>query len=389
MRSTVTLFLASILLTAVVAPVGATFCAQDVVPAASLLIPHFEVDLDRCERTTEVTVTNAKADTVIAHVTVWTDLGVPALDFDLYLTGFDVHTFDLGQVLCDGNVPQTGAGVSPHGPLSEAPVEFPSCNSGSEPGAPPVYQNPAISEIFRDHLHAWLTGRESVVTGNCAGFLRRENVARGYVTIDVVRDCTLAFPTDPGYFTSKASKRNALLGEYAYRDFDAGTAAVFPAVHLEATRGPVEAGKHTFYGRYVGASGGDGREALSSKHAARFGASTDLGTPHLLVWREHEAAAEPFPCNELPLLPEARVTFFDEEENAVRGTLDLPCQTNLYFATDAGGPPFESGWMRLDLSHDEVVYGDGLAQGWATTLWTRDGSASGAHAAQLDKVCGK
>src|SRR5688500_13957587 len=79
----------------------------DDVPAATLLLPYFEVDLDDPNGVnTLFSINNASATATVAHVTVWSDLSVPVLDFDVYLTGFDVQTISLRNVL-NGILPVT------------------------------------------------------------------------------------------------------------------------------------------------------------------------------------------------------------------------------------------------------------------------------------------
>ena len=134
-------------------------CDTDVVPAATLLVPYFEVSLERPESlTTLFSVTNVDSEPVLVNVVLWTDLAIPTLSFEVYLAGFDVQTFNLKDVLIDGRLPVTGSAVSPHGLLSEPPVEFPGCNHGTAPGAPPVYANPALAPQERARLqvyHSW------------------------------------------------------------------------------------------------------------------------------------------------------------------------------------------------------------------------------------------
>src|SRR4051812_31532433 len=72
----------------------------DDVPAATLLLPYFEVDLrDPQEADTLFSINNASASAVLAHVVVWSDLSVPVLDFNVYLTGYDVQTIRLSDLL--------------------------------------------------------------------------------------------------------------------------------------------------------------------------------------------------------------------------------------------------------------------------------------------------
>src|SRR5918995_1847445 len=79
----------------------------DDVPAATLLLPYFEVDLNSPNGiTTLFSINNASAAAALAHVTVWTDLSVPVLDFDVYLTGYDVQTMNMRDIV-NGILPQT------------------------------------------------------------------------------------------------------------------------------------------------------------------------------------------------------------------------------------------------------------------------------------------
>ena len=99
----------------------------DDVPAATLLLPYFEVDIaDANGVNTLFSINNASATAVLAHVMVWTDLSVPVLDFDVYLTGYDVQTINLRDIFVNGNLPRTasagqdpGDTISPQGPASQ------------------------------------------------------------------------------------------------------------------------------------------------------------------------------------------------------------------------------------------------------------------------------
>ncbi len=117
--------LAALLLMAVAAsPASAAVCNLDVEPAATLLLPYFEVDLGNPNGlTTLFSVNNSSAMAVLAHVTIWSDLSVPILAFNLYLTGYDVQTINLRDIVISGVLPQTapagqdpGDTISPKGP---------------------------------------------------------------------------------------------------------------------------------------------------------------------------------------------------------------------------------------------------------------------------------
>src|SRR4051812_8298540 len=75
----------------------------DVVPAATLLLPYFEVALDDpAGPNTLFSVNNASATAVVAHVTLWTDEAIPTFNFDVYLTGYDVQEINLATLFNGG-----------------------------------------------------------------------------------------------------------------------------------------------------------------------------------------------------------------------------------------------------------------------------------------------
>src|SRR3954454_8506067 len=97
-------------------------CDIGVAPAATLLLPYFEVDFTNRTQNTLFTITNVSRLPQIAHVTIWTDWSFPVFDFNIYLTGYDVQGISINQVL-NGTVAQAqGTGpftaLSPVGPLS-------------------------------------------------------------------------------------------------------------------------------------------------------------------------------------------------------------------------------------------------------------------------------
>ena len=80
----------------------AEICTIDDVPAATLLLPYFEVDLSNNNNNNGVntlfSINNASASAAVAHVTLWTDQSIPTLDFDVYLTGYDVQTISIRDI---------------------------------------------------------------------------------------------------------------------------------------------------------------------------------------------------------------------------------------------------------------------------------------------------
>src|SRR5262245_57097641 len=85
------------------APPRAEVGTIDQVPAATLLLPYFEVDLDTPNGiNTLLSINNASATAVLVHVTLWSDMSVPTFSFDIYLTGFDVQTLSLRDIFVNG-----------------------------------------------------------------------------------------------------------------------------------------------------------------------------------------------------------------------------------------------------------------------------------------------
>src|SRR4051794_27329447 len=79
-------------------------CDIGVAPAATLLLPYFEVDFTNRTQNTLFTITNVSRFPQIAHVTVWTDWSFPVLDFNIFLTGYDVQPINLYDVIVRGIV---------------------------------------------------------------------------------------------------------------------------------------------------------------------------------------------------------------------------------------------------------------------------------------------
>ena len=123
-------------------------CSAGATPAATLLVPYFEVDFAAADRqTTLFAVTNAGAQATLAKVVVWTDWGVPTLTFDLFLAPDDVQSINLRDVF-NGVLPQTGGG------------SFTDC---ANPLELPVLDVTALTHLREQH-----TGVPDA-EGNCAG----------------------------------------------------------------------------------------------------------------------------------------------------------------------------------------------------------------------------
>jgi hypothetical protein len=415
----------------------------DDVPAATLLLPYFEVDLDNpAGVTTLFSVNNASASAAVAHVVFWTDKSIPTLDFDIYLTGYDVQTINIRDIF-NGILPRTADagsdpgdtgnpadGISNKGPLSQD-INFPgSTGPCSVPYA--AFPTPTLSPAFLIHLRNSHTGGPSPVFANrCSGADYGDNIARGYITVDSVTSCNLSFPSDAGYSTGLIDFRNILWGDYFYVNPTQNFAQGETLVHIEACNGggfsgyvgngaglcPFGPGDYTFYGRYAAVAGNDQREPLATTFASRYALGGDFdGGTDLIVWRDSKTipvgANGPYSCasGDVAWFPlgQTDIVAFDETENptdlcfqgdnvspATGGAETcFPLEAQRIFAEGGNAIasdmaiPTDFGWLYLNLNH--TVAGDpfpGVAQAWVTTTMDAEGRFSvGFDAIQLDNA---
>jgi hypothetical protein len=422
------IWIGCVLAVSTLAAVGrAELCTIDAVPAATLLLPYFEVDLDDPSGVdTFFSVNNALEQSVLTHVVVWTDMSVEALDFNVYLTGYDVQTVGLGLILRNGVLPRTAtSAISPRGPYSGPHPSYAGCT-----GVLP-YGNPALDADFLTHLQSILTGGPSAIYGGrCGGFDHGDAIARGYVTVDVVADCTLLTPCDPGYFVSTPEITpedlvgrwdNAIWGDWYLIDYASNFAQGDTLVHVEALApaspgsGPAPVppgfGEWTFWGRCaVGLAPGaqllDNREPLPSTFAAAYFLNEAFsGGTDFLVWRDSifdvaSGEEDGFSCVAGPSwypLRQRQVVFFDENENPNEICTLSPCPEEEAFfplesqrvvVAELGVAP-QCGWAYLNLNQSDSIDETILAgQAWVTLVQSAEGRYSaGLAAIQLDSVC--
>ena len=416
-KTFVTLVLVGVL--AVATPAAAEFGTIEPVPGATLLLPYFEVAPDR-SKCTFFSVNNASAAPELAHVTIWTDQSIPVLDFDVFLTGYDVQSFNLHDLLINGNLPSTGSLVSNRGQFSlsngSPPAPFPGCSDGTPGSGPPAYNT--LSPTFRAVLLAALTGQPipaGAAAGLCAGADYGDGVLRGYVTVDTVNECSQEFPNTPGYFVDggigTASNRDTIWGDWLIIDAPNVFAHGDTLVHVEAEESTSQAAcdvappgdnePSTFYCRYSG--GADDREALGSLHATRYleGGPFTGGTD-LLVWRDPLGNNAPYSCVTRPgefSLTQNQIVVFDEQENPIvsqRGPSGFEPEDENPFLyetqrVEVGGPigpttaePF--GWIYLNLNGAQGVPAI-HNQAWVVTVLSADGLYSvGYDALQLSNL---
>ena len=287
-------------------------------PAATLLLPFFEVDLAHpAGRTTRFSINSATAAAVLAHVTVWSDLAVPVFQFNVYLTGYDTQAIDMRDIL-NGTLPQTASAgqdsndaISPKGALSQD-INFASC-TGTLPLAP-------LSSGDAAALRAALTGASSsLLGGKCAG-RPSPGRAQGFVTVDTVNNCTSRFPSDSGYFgsggTGDATNQNVLWGDFSYANGSTPLqGAPLVAVVANGTD-PITttSGNYTFYGRLVGWDASDNRAPLATNFDGRY---VNQGT-QAIAWRDPKVNQQAFTCGTLPgwyPMGQESIVIFDQQEH--------------------------------------------------------------------------
>jgi len=341
-------------------------CDISTAPAATLLLPYFEVDISNnnqaTARTTIFTITNVSNIPQIAHIAIWTDWSFPVLDFNVFLTGYDVQSINLYDILNRGIIAPTALPPSQAGGTSNTtPVGR--NNGGNTPNtfslsANNITGNPnfglnggkaatdcanlvgsiANLPLFRDVQTALTTG---VYPTTCTSAQRVGGThanAIGYITIDVDSDCTTTLPNSRDYFAAEILYDNVLIGDYQDINPNPTTgnfAGGNPLVHIRAIPegGPAASFAtvtsnlpFTFYDRYT-ATGGtaisagaprnvDRRQPLPSTFAARYiQGGTDQFSTNFKIWREGINVAGCATALLNSNLAVSEIVRFDEHEN--------------------------------------------------------------------------
>jgi len=374
-------------------------CDISVAPAATLLLPYFEVDPNPTVQgqTTLFTITNVTRFPQIAHVTVWTDLSFPVLDFNIFLTGYDVQPINLYDVIVRGVVaPNNGTtSATTPGALSAANNANPNIVTTSAPclglpGGLPQTLQAAVKSALTTGVYNPGNG---ITACSTAGLVHANAI--GYVTIDVAADCSTKFPNDPTYYNTGTGEilfDNVLIGDYQQLGPAAagtGAASSFdgagnPMVHIRAVPEGGGAGigngaqpgtnlPYTFYDRYTPALNRtiDRRQPLPSTFAARFiQGGTGAFATNYKIWREGVTGPGASCASYLNNSSLAITEFvrFDEHENPTTfgtGFICSPCnnilpgfpETSSNNTAGSGFPLIGTttgdvgGWMYLNLSN--------------------------------------
>lgn len=296
----------------------ANYCARDYVPAATLLVPYAVVSMnsnlsapDATGYTTLLSVTNVSADVKLIHVTVWSALSTPVVDFDEVLSGYDVWTINFRDLLTghfdyfDTNFDGfwkggQGPDVTPFGPTTNAgfatraegpwdtdTADDTGCNNPY--GYHPEYGAGIISALAYDIFPLSYEYASCMTSVPFAAPPWLKNIDYSklwfYVTVDVVNACNQYFPSGSDYWEGGYPlNENVLIGEVIYLNTFSKYSEAMAAVHVEAQIGQ-DSGKANFYSiHYDDAAGFDTREPLADAFAFRYydsgGASTEL-----LLWK--------------------------------------------------------------------------------------------------------
>ncbi len=361
-------------------------CDVKVGPAATLLLPYFEVDLNPTVpgRTTLFTITNVTRYPQIAHVTLWTDWAFPVLSFNLFLTGYDVQAINLYDVIVRGVIapPSGTTPATTPGALSAAGGNLRSTiDCASNPALLPA----SIITAVRTALTTGVSNPGGTVRAcTTAGGVHANAI--GYATIDVVANCTNLLPSDPTYYLTDLLFDNVLIGDYQQLGGSAagtGPAIAFdaagnPMVHIRAVPEGGGAGAnvptglpYTFYDRYTPFTTRtiDRRQPLPSTFAARFiQGGTGAFATNLTIWREGLTGAGASCASYVNSASIAIAEFirFDEHENPTTFFIDTtctPCRSPVptpaaASSTNTASSTYPSivgtdvgGWMYLNLNN--------------------------------------
>ena len=334
-----------------------SFCAQDQVPAATLLFPYVTVDLkddgtpDAGGQTTITRIINVAPEAAIVHFTAWDAAGVPRIDFDEVLSGYDVlqinwrdfmkgrfDMFDTSRTDFTRSSPWT---FDPFewGPDSQC-VDF-GCRAGlSKPQnrnaittaqcatVPPYGNRDDLATTICSLMGGVLVAREHAGCASPAQLRVDKNLFGAdltaspiffYVTVDVVSACNLSFPSDAIYWTTYATTRNVLIGDVIYLDARANTSEMVPAVHIEAASGA--GGGPSVTGFYEERGVGEtNREPLATAFMIDYGSDPAAGISSNLIFWKNFSELDPA----------------DDPKKGVFGRV-VDCGSYVYYAFDMDG----------------------------------------------------
>ena len=358
--------LAAILLLLTAGPLAAQPRAGDCLIGpglgSTLLVPYFEVDLDDpFALTTLFSIANGLSDEVLARVVFWTDWGVPTLAFDVYLEGFDLQTVNLRDVFA-GVIPSTGDGADLSG--------FSFCSS---PTFTPVHTNPVLTVDEISQLEADHTGVQGPLATMCAGENHGDSVARGYITVDVVDECSGVQAHDPSftpenttypYFSDGGGSDgigiidNQLWGDVIYVDVSGAAAQANEVISLWADSTLFSGtDRFTFYGGRSGWDGRDDRVPLPNLWNQRFlNGGLFGGGASVVVWQDIGEPSSLAVCGQRPAWYPlgADGVALDEDAGNLVSIEDVASLATQRVDVSDLGIPYPFGWVQVGASSRQL-----------------------------------
>ncbi len=453
MKKTLVVCVALVALLAVAGSANAITCTIDSRPAATLLIPYFQASFNpdltilgtgASALDTLVTIGNASAAPMIAHVNVFNERSVLVLDFNIALTGFDIQSFSVASVL-RGFLPQTPVltdhTVSPDDACQRNPkaTVFPDPDGflRTRPGTPATGLDntlattlypagPFPTSFLQQVVDSLDVTPDSLGCGSGTVDGTITNPIHGYITIDHANYCNLSNPSDPAYYTNDAiGMENNLWGDYIFTNGVGLGTMGFPAVEIEADpsladskpTGATATSVRTFYGRYVindpagcaagntvvpaaDCGAGDQREPLGLKYAARWFDAAPNVTSSFNVWRASAGTLKDLTgtpggdCTDVE--PVVTLTFFDEDENTVTSgvcpspgtqpTFNFPLETQRANIAGFSHPTWPAGWVNMEFFNGTGPNAGAMDQAYVTYDFAGATAflSAGVPAAQLD-----
>lgn len=296
----------------------ANYCARDYVPAATLLVPYIEVDMEAGNvnplgATTIFSIINVSDQAQIVHLVAWDAISDAVWDFDIVLSGYDVWTINFRDFLLGTWGPfdtDEGIALVPDDPFEWGPDGRDTYNGGATNG---ILDTPEDRNVFNTDAACDPNPPYGDVTPDIVGglddplFARTHNGCgtrqvrsdllpdwlatddadplRFYFTADVVAYCSQLFPQDSGYFTTLIRHDNVLVGDIIYLNAGAGFSEAMGAVSIESDLD--EFITKNFYNNVA-----DAREPLGTAFAFRYIDDADgsiygiPATSSVIVWKD-------------------------------------------------------------------------------------------------------
>ena len=414
--------------TAPVPPSGA-LCDIGTNPAATLLVPYFEVDsADTSGMDTLVGVVNTSANELVARVVVWNVDAYSIFGFNIFLTGYDVVTFSMRQILVYGHLPNNACASTTY--------RFTSHNVDCD-GDGRYFDNAWTENdgLFSADGTAWdVACYTDVAAATLADWQCKLSIGSydgyntnyvGYLTIDNtitcaggLQDVNTALYFKPNYLDTDGDgvkdhgvleNSNVLMGDIIYFDHTHSLADAMPAVHIEAIGEASSLSGHTwgmlpqewqdwgissFYFKYESSIGMslpvDAREPLPIEWGFRYiGNSSFDGGTWVDVWRSHNPSFDHWymsggPCDWGGSMGSAYTVIYDLSV----GNIGYPFASGISFDEEehtvqvADGPPDLPWFVPINLAAQRIQVESNTwplvdESGWLVVHFDTDGRTFG------------